>query len=136
MQKLYIVGCKPRISCPGVYVKGFVREEERLQLYKDASIFAMPSIYEPFGHSFLEAMAYKTPCIGSSKGAMLELIENGKTGFTAPVHDYMMLAERIGYLLEDENLRKKMGEEGRRRVETSFNWVTVAKKMTGQLENS
>ena len=131
--KLFIVGSSPKISGPGITVKGFVEKGQLAYLYRNASIFAMPSIFEPFGHVFLEAMAYKTPCIGGSRDAMPEIIEDGKSGFTVPVHDHMKIAEKIMYLLEDENAIKSMGEEGRQRVEKSFNWDAVAKRMTEEL---
>lgn len=131
--KLFIVGSKPKISSPGITVKGFVKKEELTYLYKNASVFAMPSIYEPFGHVFLEAMAYKTPCIGSCNDAMPEIIEDGRSGFTIPPHDHLKLSEKIVYLLEDENSIKSMGEEGRRRIERSLNWDAVAKRMTEKL---
>lgn len=131
--KLFIVGSRPEISSPGITVKGFVKKEELTYLYRNASVFAMPSIYEPFGHVFLEAMAYKTPCIGTSKDAMPEIIEDGKSGFTIPLHDHRQLSEKIVYLLEDENSIRSMGEEGRRRIERSFNWGTVARRITEKL---
>jgi len=110
-----------------------VKKEELTYLYRNASVFVMPSIYEPFGHVFLEAMAYKTPCIGSNKDAMPEIIEDGKSGFTIPLHDHRQLSEKIVYLLEDENLIRSMGEEGRRRIERSFNWDAVARRITEKL---
>jgi glycosyltransferase involved in cell wall biosynthesis len=131
--KLFIVGSRPEISSPGITVKGFVKKEELTYLYRNASVFVMPSIYEPFGHVFLEAMAYKTPCIGSNKDAMPEIIEDGKSGFTIPLHDHRQLSEKIVYLLEDENLIRSMGEEGRRRIERSFNWDAVARRITEKL---
>ena len=133
--KLLIVGSRPEISSPGIIVKGFVKKEELTCLYRNASVFVMPSIYEPFGHVFLEAMAYKTPCIGSSKDAMPEIIEDGRSGFTIPPHDHLKLSEKIVYLLEDENSIKSMGEEGRRRIETSLNWDAVAKRITEKLDS-
>jgi len=85
-----------------------------------ASVFAMPSIQENFRHVFLEAMAYKTPCIGTAVDAMPEIIENGKTGFLVPPNDHKELADKLILLLEEENLMKRMGEPGRRRVEKYF----------------
>ncbi len=131
--ELVIVGSSPKISGPGITVKGFVSKEELDYLYRNASIFVMPSIFEPFGHVFLEAMAYKTPCIGSREDAMPEIIEDGRSGFTIPRQDHMKLAEKIRYLLEDENTLRNMGEAGRQKVEESFNWDAVAKKMTEKL---
>jgi glycosyltransferase involved in cell wall biosynthesis len=131
--KLIIAGSKPNASGLDVTAKGFVKKEELLHLYEGASILVMPSIYETFGHVFLEAMAYKTPCIGSMNDAMPEIIDNGKSGFVVPQNDHLKLAEKMIYLLEDEDLIKKMGEEGRRRVETIFNWEKVSMSMTRAL---
>jgi len=131
--KLFIVGSRPKISGPGITVKGFVKSEELAELYRNASVFAMPSIFEPFGHVFLEAMAYKIPCIGSRRDAMPEIIEEDKSGFNIPAYDHNKLAEKIVYLLEDENAIKSMGTEGRRRVEKFFNWDAVAKRINEEL---
>ncbi len=131
--QLFIVGSSPKISGPGIIVKGFVKKEELTSLYKQASIFAMPSLFDPFPHVFMEAMAFKTPCIGANRDAMPEIIDDGKSGFTVPVQDPMKLAEKMIYLLENEDVAKKMGEEGRRKVEKSFNWDTVSKKITTNL---
>jgi glycosyltransferase involved in cell wall biosynthesis len=68
----------------GITVKGFVKKEELAYLYRNASIFVMPSIFEPFGHVFLEAIAYKTPCIGCGKDAMPEIIKEGKIRVCGP----------------------------------------------------
>jgi glycosyltransferase involved in cell wall biosynthesis len=123
---LVIVGSRLKASGLGITVKGFLRKEELLCLYRKASVFVMQSIYETFGHAFLEAMAYKTPCIGSRKDAMPEIIEDGKSEFTVTSLDPSKLSDRMIYLLEDENLMKKIGEEGRRKVETTFNWDQVS----------
>lgn len=131
--KLFIVGSRPKISGPGITVKGFVKKEELAYLYRNASIFAMPSIFDPFPHVFMEAMAYKTPCIGANRDAIPEIIEDGKLGFTILVHDHIKLAEKIIYLLEDENAIKSMGEVGRLKVERSLNWDAVAKRITEKL---
>ena len=125
---------EPKINLPDIVIKGHVPYEELIQLYKDASIFAMPSIQENFGHVFLEAMAYKTPCIGTTVDAMPEIIEDSRTGFLIPPNDYKQLADKLILLLEDENLLRKMGEEGRKRVEKCFTWDLVVERMTKQFE--
>jgi len=132
--KLVIVGARPHVNIPDVEIKGELNHEMTLQQYKNASIFAMPSICEPFGIAFLEAMAYKTPCIGTTVDAMPEIIEDGKTGFLVPPNDYKQLADKLILLLEDENLMKKMGEEGRKRVEKCFTWDLVVDRMTKHFE--
>lgn len=132
--KLIIAGSTPFINGKDITVKGYISRNELLQLYKDASVFAMPSICEPFGIVFLEAMAYKTPCIGTTIDAMPEIIEDGRTGFLVPPGDYKQLADKLMLLLEDENLMKRMGEQGRKRVEKYFTWDLVVDRMTEQFE--
>ena len=125
---------RPKINLPDLIVKGYVPPEGVGHLYKDASVFAMPSIQENFGHVFLEAMAYKTPCIGSTSCGIPEIIEEDRTGFLVPPNDYKQLADKLILLLEDENLMKKMGEQGRKRVEKYFTWDLVVDRMAEQLE--
>ena len=132
--KMIIVGSLPLVKDENIIVKGYISRDELLRLYENASIFAMPSICEPFGLVFLEAMAYKTPCIGTTVDAMPEIIENGKTGFLVPPNDHKELADKLILLLEDENLMKRMGESSRRRVEKYFTWDIVVDRMTKEFE--
>lgn len=121
---------KPKINLPDLVIKSAVHYDKLIQLYKDASIFAMPSIQENFGHVFLEAMTYKLPCVGTTVDAMPEIIEDGKSGFLAPPNDHKQLADNLILLLEDENLMKKMGEQGREIVKKHFTWDLVVDRMT------
>ena len=132
--KLVIVGSTPSINERDIVVKGYISRKELLQMYKCASVFAMPSICDPFPNVFLEAMAHKTPCIGSTASGIPEMIEDDKTGFLVPVNDYKRLADKLILLLEDENLMKMMGEQGRKRVERNFTWDLVVDRMTEQFE--
>lgn len=131
---LIVVGSHPQINEPGVIVKGQVNRNELLQLYKEASVFVMPSLCDPFPNVFMEAMAYKTPCIGSNVSGIPEIIKDGETGFMVPPNDHKQLADRLIQLLEDENLMKSMGEKGRERVEKYFTWDLVVDRMTEQFE--
>lgn len=138
--KLIIVGSNPPINEEGIMVRGHIdrsdpiQSSELLQLYRNASIFVLPSGIEAFGIALLEAMAYKTPCIGSFVGGIPEIIEEGKTGFLFPPNDHKQLADKLILLLEDENLMKEKGEEGRKRVEKYFTWDLVVDRMTEQFE--
>jgi len=132
--KLVIVGSTPHTSDKGVVIKGYISRSELLQLYTNASIFVMPSICDPFPNVFLEAMAYKNPCIGSTASGIPEIIKEGKTGFLVSPNNYKQLADKLILLLEDENLMKEMGEAGRKRVEKYFTWDLVVDRMTKQFE--
>src|SRR6266446_829655 len=86
----------------GVRLLGPASSQELSQLYERASIFVMPSLFEPFGQVFLEAMEHRLPCVGSDRGAIPEIIVNGTTGLIAPAGDPRALAERIIYLLRQD----------------------------------
>jgi glycosyltransferase involved in cell wall biosynthesis len=130
--KMVIVGSESQINIPDITAKGYINRSELLQLYKEATIFAMPSICDPFPNVFLEAMCYKNPCIGSTASGIPEIIKEEETGFLVPPNDYKQLADKFILLLEDENLMRRMGEEGRKRVEKYFTWDLVVDRMTEQ----
>jgi glycosyltransferase involved in cell wall biosynthesis len=135
--KLIIVGASPKIQEEGILVKGRipkVRHQELLRLYENASLYVMPSIQENLGLVFLEAMAYKTPCIGSTVGGIPEIIKHGKSGYLVKPNDPRELANKIIELLENEELMKRMGEEGQSLVKKYFTWDLVAKKMVKEFD--
>lgn len=113
----------------GITIKGFSGKQLLDRLYRMASVFVMPSLYEDFGIVFLEAMAYKLPCIGTNVCAMPEIIEDNKTGFLVRPRDYRELADRIISLLIQKNIAKAMGERGRQKVIDYYNWDDTVKRI-------
>jgi glycosyltransferase involved in cell wall biosynthesis len=132
--QLIIVGCSPPIDEDGVTIKGLIpreREDEIKELYRAASVFAMPSRFEPFGLVFLEAMAYKLPCIGTNICAMPEIIGDGECGFVVNPDDHTMLAQKLITLLRDPSLMRTMGNRGFKRVRTDYTWESFANTILG-----
>lgn len=122
------------ITPPGVSLIGRVNDRARMEsLYRQASVYVMPSISEPFGFVFLEAMSHKVPCIGTNIDAAPEIIEEGQTGFVVPPRNPDVLAQRIVRLLKDTALAREMGERGWRRVVSRFTWNHVADKIDSHL---
>jgi glycosyltransferase involved in cell wall biosynthesis len=83
-------------------------------------VFALPSMLEPFGLVFVEAMAMKKPVLALDSGGVPEIVEHGKSGLLSALSDARGLAANMRTLLRDPQLRAQMGEYGRRRVERSF----------------
>lgn len=128
--KLVVVGAKyPDIKKQGVEFRGGVSSENMGRIYKEATIFVLPTFREAFGISFLEAMAHKLPCIGSKIEAIPEIIEDGRTGYIVAAGDHLKLAKRIVSLLNDKDLIRKMGEKGYRKVVGFYNWDLVAEQI-------
>jgi glycosyltransferase involved in cell wall biosynthesis len=108
---------------------GRVTMEELIRYYSAAEICVVPSLYEGFGLPAAEAMACRLPVVTTTGGALPEVVgRDGETGILVPPADSDALATAIKHLLDDEHLRRRMGEAGRRRIERSFTWEQAAKK--------
>jgi glycosyltransferase involved in cell wall biosynthesis len=83
-------------------------------------VFAMPSWGEPFGMVYVEAMAMKRPVVAWADGGPLEIVADGETGYLPPRGDVDALAQVLLRLVREPDLRRRMGEAGRRRVEQCF----------------
>lgn len=98
-------------------------------LHRRWQVFVQPSIYEGFGLAALEAMASGLPVAASATGGLPELVEDGITGFLVPVGDVDALADRLGQLLEDEELRVRAGQAARERVREHFSGAAMGAKI-------
>lgn len=90
-------------------------------------IFVLSSRLEGCSISILEAMASEKPVVATRVGGNPELILEGKTGFLVPSAEPEKLAEKIILMLKDEKLRRKMGEEGKKRVKEKFSLERMLK---------
>lgn len=98
-------------------------------LHRRWEVFAQPSIHEGLGLSALEAMAAGRPVVASAAGGLPELVKDGRTGFLVPVGAVDALIDRLGRLLEDEELRTRMGDAGRERARDRFSVTEMAAKI-------
>jgi N-acetyl-alpha-D-glucosaminyl L-malate synthase BshA len=109
----------------------FLGTQERVEeIAGMADVFLLPSELESFGLSALEAMACGVPVVGSDAGGLPEVVAKGVTGYLRPVGDVEGMAERCLELLKDPELRRRMGQAGRRRAEELFG----AEKIVTQYE--
>ncbi len=97
-------------------------ENERIPgLYALSTIFAFPSIWsEPFGRVIIEAMAVGTAVVATSVGGVPEIIDHERNGVLVPPRDPEALADSITSLLEDRKKRIRIGDQGKRTVESRF----------------
>ena len=93
-------------------------------------IFVLPSLWEGMPGAAMEAMAQGVPVVATDIGGTPEVVLDGITGYVVPIKDSAALAQKIGHLLEDAELRKEMGQNGRKRIEEEFS----LRKMTEQYE--
>ncbi|HVP36426.1 MAG TPA: glycosyltransferase family 4 protein [Terriglobales bacterium] len=90
-------------------------------------VFILPSVSEGCSLSLLEAMAAGKAVVATNVGGNPELVLNGKTGILVPPSQPDQLAEKMIHLLSNEDLRKKMGAEGRKRVKQKFSRESMVK---------
>jgi len=127
-----------------IWIPEIVPKDEIIALYTQASVFACPSVYEPFGIINLEAMACGTPVVASAVGGIKEVVVPGKTGLLVPfepigetdfeprdpVRFARDLAAAINLLLGDPQRLREMGLRSRERVEHFFSWTSIARWTT------
>ena len=101
---------------------GRVEDDELLDYYAAADVFALPSSSEAQGIVALEAMACGLPVVAAAVGGLLGTIEDGRTGFLVPPGDVQALAERLQALLVDDSQRQAIGAAARQAVEHEFSW--------------
>ncbi len=86
-------------------------KEDAASVMKDFDIFLFPTHIEGLGTVIIEAMTSKLPVIVYDKGPMNILVKNGLNGFTVPFLDTKKLTEAASLLIENKDLRKKMGKK-------------------------
>ena len=92
-------------------------------------IFAMPSTWEGFGVSALEASAMELPAVASDIHGIPDVVLDGETGLLVPPADVGALADAIARLAGDAALRRAMGAAGRAYVERAYRWQDNAALM-------
>ena len=98
------------------------------RFYSIADIFISPSKHEPFGQVILEAMASGLPCIAFKRVlpeyevAAEEIIVDGVTGFCVDPYNKHEFHDRLQYLIGNSDVRKSMGEAGRKVCERKYTW--------------
>ena len=110
---------------------GFIPDENIVEYYNKCNAFVLPSTsttQEGFGIVLLEALACGTPVISTEIVGVAEDVKKNNAGIIVPPKDSKALADAIIYILKNEDLAKKMGENGRRLVEERYTWKGVAER--------
>ncbi|MEU1434936.1 glycosyltransferase family 4 protein [Streptomyces sp. NPDC005786] len=108
------------------FVKG-ISDTELVDLVRGAQIACVPSLYEGFSLPAAEAMATGTPLVATTGGAIPEVAgPDGETCLAVPPADAGALADALGRLLGDPELRATLGAAGRERVLARFTWKQAA----------
>ena len=115
-------------------LQGSVRHLGRLSLdeirsgLRESDIFLLPSLWENCPYSCLEAMAAGCAIVASDQGGVPELIRHGENGLLARCGDAADFASCLVRLLDDADLRRKLGAAARRTIEQSFSDVQIGRQ--------
>lgn len=112
-----------------IILLGQIDQKRLLEYYQKATVFVLPSHFESFPTVILEAMACGIPIVATAVGDVPKVVINGKTGFLVPPRDPEALAQAIIKIFEDKSLRKKMGENCRKLVESRYSWNALSDKI-------
>jgi starch synthase len=116
-----------RATRSGVFwIPEMLPKHDVIQLLTHATVFAIPSIYEPLGIVNLEAMACGTAVVGSRTGGIPEVVADGETGLLVPAGEPEPLAAALNTLLCDPARAAAMGQAGRKRAVAEFGWAAIA----------
>lgn len=111
-----------------VYTLGFRTDVPEILAALD--VFVLPSILpDPLPTVILEAMASGKPVVATAHGGACEMVRDKQTGYLIPWNDAAKAAEIIQPLLEQDSIRKQMGQEGRKRVLEQFSLEAFRKNM-------
>ncbi|NED64597.1 glycosyltransferase family 4 protein, partial [Streptomyces sp. SID10244] len=112
-----------------VRVVSGLEDEEMADLLASAEVACVPSLYEGFSLPAVEAMSCATPLVATRAGAIPEVVgTEEEAALLVPPGDSGKLAQSIGRLLDDAELRRRLGQGGRSRVEDRYSWAAVAAK--------
>jgi glycosyltransferase involved in cell wall biosynthesis len=127
----------PGADLRGVNWLGPVEDRAKLRsLYEQASVFVMPSLFEPWGHVFQEAMGCGLPCIGAAHCAMPEMIADGQTGLLVAPGEVEPLADALERLLGDPRLAEQYGRRAHASVLSHSRWSDVAERIAPGLQSA
>lgn len=104
---------------------GYIAEADKVAYYNLADLFVFPSLLEGFGMVVAEAMACGVPVVSSNAASLPEVI--GDAGLLASPTDVAQFSQQILRLAQDGDLRRQLGEQGRRRVAENFSWAKAAR---------
>jgi glycosyltransferase involved in cell wall biosynthesis len=120
---------------------GALKNEDLPILYQTSDVVVFPSVIaddgdqEGLGLVLVEALGCECAIVATDLPAIQDIIVDGKTGLVVPQKNIRKLAEKINRLLEDQNLRRSLGREGRRWVVNRYDWNLVSRQYADLIES-
>ncbi len=107
---------------------GYIPDEHLDTYYRRARVFVLPSKYEPFGMTVLEAMACGTPVVATGHGGLRHVLTNRRDSLLVDPSDSEELASAILEVLDDKSLASELRAAGLELVKTKYSWQSIAQE--------
>ena len=130
--EMYFTDKKLSDSESGIHFLGYSLHPEKYLAITD--VFCLPSYREGFANVVIESAAMKVPTVGTDIVGLRDSVVNGETGILIPPKDPVELAKALGYILDNDHMRKEMGEKAQRRVNTEFSSERVNQAVLDEYE--
>ena len=111
-----------------VHIIGYVPDELMAPYYRQSRMFALPSLFEPFGMTTTEAMACGTPVVASKFGGIKTVINTGENGVLIDPTNTEEFATAIIDLLKDREKAERIGKAGAHTVKDYLSWEAIARR--------
>jgi starch synthase len=132
--QLWIVGTRDDPRREGQIIwHGGVHADALRELYRQASVLVLPTMYDMSPHVVREALGYGLPCVTTTVGGIPEIVRDGVDSLLVPPGDSHGLAVALAALLSDPRRAREMGGAGRARVLRELTWERVAERMAPHL---
>lgn len=120
-----------------IFFQDHVQDGAKLaQLYVDADIFCLPSLYEGFGIVLLEAMSFGLPIVTTTVGSIPELVKDEQNGLLVPPFNAEALAAALRRVMDSSELRYRLGVNGRKFFDSNrnfYSWDKTGERILGAL---
>jgi mannosylfructose-phosphate synthase len=111
-----------------VHIIGYVPDELMSPYYRQSRVFALPSLFEPFGMTTTEAMACGTPVVASKFGGIKTVINTGENGVLIDPTNTEEFATAIIDFLKDREKAERIGKAGAQTVKDYLSWEAIARR--------
>jgi glycogen(starch) synthase len=125
---------QPRHVRERIVMLGMTDETTKKDAFAACDVFVMASSADSFGTVYLEAWLYGKPVIGADAGGVPDVVSRGRDGLLVRFGSHVELADAVSKLLADEELRRWLGEAGRRKVLDEFTWDAVFGRLASVLD--
>lgn len=124
VEKVTELGLESRVT-----ITNSLPDEAMADFYRASDVFCLPSRYEPFGMTAIEAMACGTPTVVTTNGGLYRTIEYGKDALFADSFDAEDFGLTISKILKHPSIKKRVGRNGAHTTRGLFTWTGIAQQL-------